>query len=67
MSMRFQQKLIIPATARPLVERPRLLAELEQVVTTRRVVALAAPAGGGKTTTLAQWAAGSGLVYARPG
>jgi len=64
MSLRFQQKLIIPATARPLVERPRLLAELEQVVTTRRVVALATPAGWGKTTTLAQWAAGSCLPVA---
>ena len=64
MSLRFQQKLIIPATARPLVERPRVLAELEQVVTTRRVVALAAPAGWGKTTTLAQWAAGSHLPVA---
>jgi ATP/maltotriose-dependent transcriptional regulator MalT len=64
MSLRFQQKLIIPATARPLVERPRLLAELEQVVTTRRVVALAAPAGWGKTTTLAQWAAASQLPVA---
>jgi ATP/maltotriose-dependent transcriptional regulator MalT/DNA-binding SARP family transcriptional activator len=64
MSLRFQQKLIIPATARPLVDRPRLLSELEQVVTTRRVVALAAPAGWGKTTTLAQWAAGSRLPVA---
>ena len=64
MSLRFQQKLIIPATARPLVERPRLLTELEQVITTRRVVALAAPAGWGKTTTLAQWAAGSSLPVA---
>ncbi len=64
MSLRFQQKLIIPATARPLVERPRVLAELEQVITTRRVVALAAPAGWGKTTTLAQWAAGSNLPVA---
>src|SRR3954469_19042090 len=64
MSLRFQQKLIIPATARPLVERPRVLAELEQVITTRRVVALAAPAGWGKTTTLAQWATGSSLPVA---
>jgi LuxR family maltose regulon positive regulatory protein len=64
MSLRFQQKLIIPSTARPLVERPRLLAELEQVVTTRRVVALAAPAGWGKTTVLAQWAAASSLPVA---
>ncbi|HJZ49484.1 MAG TPA: transcriptional regulator, partial [Roseiflexaceae bacterium] len=64
MSLRFQQKLIIPATARPLVERPHLLAELEEVVTTRRVVALAAPAGWGKTTALAQWAADSQLPVA---
>src|SRR3954449_13010428 len=64
MSLRFQQKLIIPATARPLVERPRLLAELEHVVTTRRVVALEVPAGWGKTTSLAQWAAGSRLPVA---
>ncbi len=64
MSLRFQQKLIIPATARPLVDRPRLLDELEQMITTRRVVALAAPAGWGKTTTLAQWAASSRLPVA---
>jgi ATP/maltotriose-dependent transcriptional regulator MalT/DNA-binding SARP family transcriptional activator len=64
MSLRFQQKLIIPANGRPLIERPRLLTELEQVITTRRVVALAAPAGWGKTTALAQWAASSQLPTA---
>ncbi len=64
MSLRFQQKLIIPANGRPLIDRPRLQAELEQVITTRRVVALAAPAGWGKTTALAQWAAGSSLPVA---
>ena len=64
MSLRFQQKLIIPAASRPLVERPRLLADLEEVITTRRVVALAAPAGWGKTTALAQWAARSALPVA---
>jgi len=68
MSLRFQQKLIIPATARPLVERPRVLAELEQVVTTRRVVALAAPAGWGKTTTLAHiWRMPPKKPFAAPG
>src|SRR5215217_2517656 len=64
MSLRFQQKLIIPANGRPLIDRPRLQAELEQVITTRRVVALAAPAGWGKTTALAQWAASSRLPVA---
>ncbi|HRC75937.1 MAG TPA: transcriptional regulator, partial [Kouleothrix sp.] len=64
MSLRFQQKLIIPADRRPLIERPRLLGELEQAISARRVVALAAPAGWGKTTTLAQWAAVSSLPVA---
>jgi len=64
MSLRFQQKLIIPANGRPLVDRPRLQVELEHVITTRRVVALAAPAGWGKTTALAQWAAASRLPVA---
>ncbi len=64
MSLRFQQKLIIPADRRPLIERPRLLGELDQAISARRVVALAAPAGWGKTTTLAQWAAVSSLPVA---
>jgi len=64
MSLRFQQKLIIPANGRPLLDRPRLQTELEQVITTRRVVALSAPAGWGKTTALAQWAEGSRLPVA---
>ncbi|HEX9371730.1 MAG TPA: transcriptional regulator, partial [Roseiflexaceae bacterium] len=64
MSLRFQQKLIIPSTSRPLVDRPWLLEDLEQVIATRRVVALAAPAGWGKTTALAQWSASSSLPVA---
>ncbi len=61
MSLRFQQKLIIPADSRPLIERAQIVAELEQAIGTRRVVALAAPAGWGKTSALAQWAAASSL------
>jgi ATP/maltotriose-dependent transcriptional regulator MalT/DNA-binding SARP family transcriptional activator len=61
MGLRFQQKLIIPAASRPLVARAPLLAQLEQAITTKRVVALAAPAGWGKTTALAQWATSSRL------
>lgn len=64
MSLRFQQKLIIPTDGRPLTERAWLLAELEQAIGSRRVVALAAPAGWGKTTALAQWAATSRLPVA---
>jgi LuxR family transcriptional regulator, maltose regulon positive regulatory protein len=64
MSLRFQQKLIIPAAGRPLVDRPQLLNELDQAITTRRVVALAAPAGWGKTTVLTQWAGASTLPVA---
>src|SRR5436305_13581724 len=61
MGLRFQQKLIIPSASRPLVTREHLLAQLEQAITTKRVVALAAPAGWGKTTALAQWATSSRL------
>src|SRR5262245_50280196 len=64
MGLRFQQKLIIPAASRPLVVRAALLSQLEQAITAKRVVALAAPAGWGKTTALAQWAAESRLPAA---
>src|SRR5918912_3003083 len=64
MGLRFQQKLIIPSASRPLVVRDNLLTQLEQVITTKRVVALAAPAGWGKTTSLAQWANNSSLQVA---
>ncbi|KPV46816.1 hypothetical protein SE17_42975, partial [Kouleothrix aurantiaca] len=64
MSLRFQQKLIIPADSRPLIVRTRLQASLEQTIPSRRVVSLAAPAGWGKTTALAQSAAASSLPVA---
>jgi LuxR family maltose regulon positive regulatory protein len=64
MGPRFQQKLIIPASARPLVTRAQLLALLEQAIMTRRVVLLTAPAGWGKTTALAQWATSANIPVA---
>jgi ATP/maltotriose-dependent transcriptional regulator MalT len=64
MGLRFQQKLIIPASSRPLVVRDKLLSQFEHAITTKRVVALAAPAGWGKTTALAQWASESSLPVA---
>jgi ATP/maltotriose-dependent transcriptional regulator MalT len=64
MALRFQQKLIIPSSSRPLVVRDKLLTQLEQTITTKRVVALAAPAGWGKTTALAQWASESSMPVA---
>ncbi|MFQ3683044.1 transcriptional regulator [Roseiflexus sp.] len=57
MALRFQQKLIVPTSARPLIERPHVLALLDRAIRSKRVVALAAPAGWGKTTVLAQWVA----------
>src|SRR5690349_17095047 len=64
MGLRFQQKLIIPAASRPLVVRDRLLSQFEQTIPAKRVVALAAPAGWGKTTALAQWASDSSMPVA---
>lgn len=61
---RFQQKLIIPAASRLLIERAELIERLEQAIGAMRVVALAAPAGWGKTTALSQWAAQSALPTA---
>ena len=57
MTLRFQQKLVVPTSARPLIERPNVLAQLDRAIRSKRVVALAAPAGWGKTTALAQWVA----------
>lgn len=56
-TLRFQQKLVVPTSARPLIERPNVLAQLDRAIRSKRVVALAAPAGWGKTTALAQWVA----------
>jgi ATP/maltotriose-dependent transcriptional regulator MalT len=54
MALRFQQKLIVPTSARPLIDRPHVIAQLDHAIRSKRVVALAAPAGWGKTTALAQ-------------
>jgi ATP/maltotriose-dependent transcriptional regulator MalT len=59
MAQLFQQKLIIPTAAHALVERDAIVARLDQAILTKRLVVLAAPAGWGKTTILAQWAARS--------
>ena len=61
---RFQQKLIVPAASRPLIDRTSLVERLEQAITGRRVVALAAPAGWGKTTALTQWSSMATLPIA---
>jgi ATP/maltotriose-dependent transcriptional regulator MalT len=61
---RFQQKLIVPAASRPLIDRADLVDRLEQSITSRRVVALAAPAGWGKTTVLSQWSVKTTLPIA---
>jgi ATP/maltotriose-dependent transcriptional regulator MalT len=65
MALRFQQKLVVPAAVSPHVERAELLEQLDQEIASMRVVALAAPAGWGKTTTLAQWVARNRLTVAR--
>lgn len=57
MAQLFQQKLIIPTAAHALVERDTIVARLDHAIITKRLVVLAAPAGWGKTTILAQWAA----------
>ena len=64
MTLRFQHKLSIPSAALPLIERPYLLERLEQAITSKQLVALAALAGWGKTTALAQWSACSALPVA---
>ncbi|HEY3232981.1 MAG TPA: transcriptional regulator, partial [Roseiflexaceae bacterium] len=64
MALHFRQKLIIPCSVRPLVIRAELQAQLEQAITTKRVVALTASAGWGKTIALAQWATSTTLPIA---
>lgn len=56
MALRFQQKLTLPLPAGPLVDRPELVRQLNEAIATKRVIALTAPAGWGKTTVLTQWA-----------
>jgi ATP/maltotriose-dependent transcriptional regulator MalT/DNA-binding SARP family transcriptional activator len=62
---RFQQKLLIPSSTRPVIARADILAEIEESAQSRRVTVIAAPAGWGKTTTLVQWAraAGTPIVW----
>ena len=61
MTLLFQHKLSIPSAAYQLIERTAVLERLDQAITTKQVVALGALAGWGKTTVLAQWAAGATL------
>ncbi|MFS0726828.1 LuxR C-terminal-related transcriptional regulator [Paenibacillus sp. 1P07SE] len=52
-------KLTVPRVREDLVERPRLLMELDRCADGRLTV-VCAPAGYGKTTLLSQWAQGAG-------
>lgn len=54
-------KVLPPWTRPTAVSRPRLLARLDTAPTPLTVVV--APAGWGKTTLLAQWAAGAGAAW----
>lgn len=58
---RFQQKLLIPSSSRPIIPRSDILADIEESAQSRRVTVIAAPAGWGKTTTLVQWAHSASL------
>ncbi len=64
MMLRFQHKLSVPGASYRLIERAYLLDRLDQAITTKQVVALAALAGWGKTTVLAQWAMQAGIPVA---
>jgi LuxR family maltose regulon positive regulatory protein len=56
-------KLHIPIRAEGLIERASLLGQLE-AIRTRRLTLISAPAGFGKTTLLADWAARTGFPTA---
>src|SRR5687767_15183782 len=56
-------KLHIPRRVDGLVERSALLAQLD-AIRTRRLTLISAPAGFGKTTLLADWAARTGFPAA---
>jgi LuxR family maltose regulon positive regulatory protein len=56
-------KLRVPRLGGSLVPRPRLMARLDQCLQTPLTL-VAAPAGFGKTTLLAEWAAGHALPLA---
>jgi LuxR family maltose regulon positive regulatory protein len=57
-------KLRIPPQAQRAVRRPRLVDTLERDIPHYKLVQIAAPAGYGKTTLLAQWARASRLAVA---
>lgn len=61
---RFPQKLLVPSTARATVERPEQRALLDRTIGAHRATILAAPAGWGKTTLLAEWAQAATLPIA---
>src|SRR6185437_2781094 len=54
-------KLRIPPAAKHIVQRLRLLDVLQVEVPQHKLTVLAAPAGYGKTTLLAEWARGSSV------
>ncbi len=56
-------KLFVPRPRRDAVPRPRLLAQLDRALTVPLTL-VAAPAGFGKTTLLAEWIAGCRLQIA---
>ncbi|GAB4196091.1 MAG: hypothetical protein OHK0022_13350 [Roseiflexaceae bacterium] len=64
MSTRFSLKLAAPTSGPVLIDRPTTLTNLERALNTYQLIALAAPAGWGKTTVLAQWVSRSGLPTA---
>ncbi len=57
-------KLRVPPLARHALRRDRLVDALEQGITGYRLALVAAPAGYGKTTLLAQWAHATDLAVA---
>ena len=57
-------KLRIPPATGQLVDRPRLVDALERGVSNHKLVLVAAAAGYGKSTLLAQWARASSFPVA---
>ena len=53
-NMLLETKLHIPPTRSAIVQRPRLVAKLNDGLT-RKLILVSAPAGSGKTTLLASW------------